>query len=268
MIMTTKTNLSADWADNRIQENEHISDNVDRDLLLHYIYKSILNGNHSCPFDNSMEKCLDIGYSSGYWMMEMATDFPNCQFYGIDIDPNVPELVYPKNCFFGQGDYLKALPYEDNSFDVVHLRSLSTLGNSTQISFLLSEVYRVTKKGGYVQYEFFGPNSDPLLSPILGKLMKIYSNNTMFNCKMDRMLVESGFVNVTDNKVVSLPLVRGSMVGEFSLAALKNFIETMDVRTKSKLDLRGDEDNLQYLLERECKQYNVYINVFSGYGQK
>src|SRR5437762_2471839 len=52
-------------------------------------------------------------------------EFPNCQFHGIDVEPNVPDLVYPKNCFFEQGDYLKKLPYQSNTFDVVRL-TLST----------------------------------------------------------------------------------------------------------------------------------------------
>src|SRR6266496_1362049 len=86
-------------------------------------------------------------------------DFSDCEFYGIDIEPNVPDQVYPRNCFFGQGDYLKGLPYENCTFDMVHL-SMSTLGgNADQISFLLSEAYRVTKKGGLI--EFLEPDHNP-----------------------------------------------------------------------------------------------------------
>jgi len=263
----TRATLSADLLDNRAQGSEYLSTDkeVDRDLLLHYMYKSTLNGNFSCPFDNTMEKCLEIGYSSGYWMMEMATDFPKCQFHGIDIEPRAPDLVYPKNCFFGQGNYLKGLPYEDGTFNVVHFKSLSTIGTTDQILFLLSEAFRVTKKGGFV--EFLEPDYNPgHLSPLLGKLMKIYVSDRVIDRKIDDMLTEVGFTNVSNNKV-AIPLGRGNMVGEFSLAVLKLFIETVDTRTKSKLNLR-DEDDLLYLIEKECEQYNSHINIFSGFGQK
>jgi SAM-dependent methyltransferase len=248
----TKATLTADWLDNRAQNGEYLStdNDVDRDYLYHYICKSILNGNFSCPLDNSMENVLQIAYSSGYWMMEMATDFPKTKFYGIDLESNAPDLVYPKNCIFGQGDYLKGLPYQDNFFDMVrldmiHLRSLAT---PEQVSSLLSEVFRVVKKGGYV--EFLQPEySSPEYSgPLLKKLIQICVGNDL---KIDELLIDSGFVNVTNTKV-AIPLGNGSMVGEFSLAAIKSFI---------------DEDGL-YLVEKESENDDSHINIFSGFGQK
>ncbi|CAG8836185.1 35343_t:CDS:2, partial [Racocetra persica] len=85
----------------------------------HYVFKSVLKSNYISPIDMStMKTCLDIAYGGGAWMMEMATDFPNCHFYGIDIEPRTPDAVYPHNCTFEKGDFLKNLPYPDNTFDL------------------------------------------------------------------------------------------------------------------------------------------------------
>jgi hypothetical protein len=114
-------------------------------------------------------------------------------------------------------------------------------------------VFRVTKKGGYV--EFLEPDYNS--SPLLGKLMKCRAGNDV---KIDELLADRGFVNIT-KKMVAIPLGKGSMVGEFSLAAIKSFIETIDARTR-------DEDELLYLIEKECEKYDSHINVFAGFGQK
>ncbi|CAB4486416.1 uncharacterized protein OCT59_022518 [Rhizophagus irregularis] len=248
----TRATLSQDWLGNRAQSGEYLptANDVDRDLLYHYVRKSILNGNFSCPVDKSMERVLEIAYSSGYWMMEMATDFPNTQFFGIDLESSAPDLVYPRNCFFGQGDYLKGLPYQDNFFDMVrldmmHLRSLSTLD---PILFLLSEVFRVTKKGGYIEFWDSDYNSSPLLERLTGIRVG--------NDHIEKLLTEQGFVNVTQ-KNVAIPLGKGSTVGEFTVDIIKSFIASIDAR----------EDDLLYLIE-ECEKYDSRINVFSGFGQK
>jgi len=258
----TRVTVSADWLDNHAQYPSSEDEVEDRELLLHYIYKSTLNGNFSCPFDNSMKKCLDIGYSSGYWMMEMATDFPECQFFGIDIEPSSPDLVHPKNCFFGKGDYLKGLPYQSNMFDVVYIRSLSTLGTPDQILHLISEVSRVTKTGGYIEFLELDPNSGSLRGPLLEKLMKIYVGNRAIDRQIVDILTDFGLVNIKNNKI-PIPLSKGSMVGEL----LKLFVETVDARTKSKMNL-GAEDDLLYLVEKECEEHQSYINIISGFAQK
>nr|CAG8510924.1 1448_t:CDS:2 [Entrophospora candida] len=45
--------------------------NIDKDLLMHDVFKHIMNGNFISPIDKpTMKNCLDIG---GIWMMEVAS---------------------------------------------------------------------------------------------------------------------------------------------------------------------------------------------------
>ncbi|RIA96199.1 hypothetical protein C1645_755389 [Glomus cerebriforme] len=244
------------------------NDIIDRDLLYHYIFKSVLRGNCVSPFNNSIEKVLEIGYSSGYWMMEMATDWPKCQFYGIDIEPSTPDQVYPSNCFFEKGDYLNGLPYPNDTFSMVTIRIAMFGLSNEQLSFLLDEVRRISKKESF--FEFLMPDLNiGSLGPLFKKLLKILGGNNNGGNKIDQLLANRGFLNVANKKIV-IPLVRGSTVGElgeFSLSALSLFIKTIDSGTKSLLNLSNEED-LMELIQQECEQYNTHLNFVSGVYKK
>lgn len=71
-------------------------------------------------------RVLDIACGNGTWVLEMATEFPESEFYGIDILANYPTTVKPANTFFCQCDILnpKGLPYPDNYFDYIHIRQV------------------------------------------------------------------------------------------------------------------------------------------------
>jgi len=277
----TNMTISAGLLSNRTQGNDgyvftSADSDIDQDLLFHYVFKS-LKGNYSCPFNNTMEKCLDVGYTAGAWMMEMATEFPRCQFYGIDIEPSCPDLVYPNNCLFERGDFLKGLPYLDQTFDVVHLRMTLFTMSVDQILFLLQEITRVTKKGGYIEYlepELSANNPGPSLNKLISVWTEVKCTNNVadgqFYSRMDKMLVELGFANAVSEKI-AIPLGKwGNMVGEFSLAALKHFIVQTETHAQSKLNLQNEDDLENFInsIENECEIFKPYINVFSGFAQK
>jgi len=269
--MVTASTLSADWLSNHTQVSA--DSDIDQELLMHYTFKSSLKGNYSCPLNGSMEKCLDIGFSSGVWMMEMSCEFPECEFFGIDPKPRSPDLVYPPNCLFREGDFLKPLPYPDNTFDLVHVRMILFTLSPDQRNVLLGEISRVTKKGGFV--EFLEPSlssGSNIGGPLLNKLMFILTetiNSAPMDEFYDKSLAEWGFLNPVNDKV-SIPLGKwGSMIGDFSLAALKLFISNTNFM-RSKLNLH-DEKELQNFLtsvERECEQFKPQVDVCSGFAQK
>jgi ubiquinone/menaquinone biosynthesis C-methylase UbiE len=81
----------------------------------------------------------------------MATEFPAAHFTGIDKVYLFPKCIYPENVSFQQMDVTDGLPFQDNTFDFVHLRLFVLAFNETQWDETLKEIYRVTKPGGYVQ---------------------------------------------------------------------------------------------------------------------
>ena len=66
-------------------------------------------------------RVLDIACGSGIWILEMASEFPHAQFYGIDLSKIYPADIKPPNTQFVQGDVLNGLPYADSYFDYVHM---------------------------------------------------------------------------------------------------------------------------------------------------
>lgn len=74
----------------------------------------------------SPPRILDIACGNGTWVLEMATEFPNSEFYGIDFSPGYPTIVKPPNTFFTNHDILSlnGFPYPDHYFDYVFMRQV------------------------------------------------------------------------------------------------------------------------------------------------
>ena len=66
-------------------------------------------------------RVLDIACGTGIWILEMASEFPQAQFYGIDLSTMYPADIKPAKTHFCQGDVLNGLPYMDAYFDYVHM---------------------------------------------------------------------------------------------------------------------------------------------------
>ncbi|CAJ0834343.1 21559_t:CDS:2 [Entrophospora sp. SA101] len=94
---------------------------IERLTLEHIIYRFIWHGNFSSPVDdvlkssfakNDKAKVLDIGCGSGNWLLEMAEEYPNANFVGIDISPIFPneyDSNKPTNVAFLKFDALKLI---------------------------------------------------------------------------------------------------------------------------------------------------------------
>ncbi|RUP49239.1 hypothetical protein BC936DRAFT_142993, partial [Jimgerdemannia flammicorona] len=80
----------------------------------------------------------------GSWTLEMATDFPNSDFCGIDIAEVFPAAIVPRNVKFQKVDVLKGLPFGDNTFDYVYQ-------SEKEWPNMIKELLRVTKPGGWIE---------------------------------------------------------------------------------------------------------------------
>lgn len=69
-------------------------------------------------------RVLDVACGSGVWVLDMATTFPESQFYGIDFAIIYPNTIKPPNTTFHHGDLLdpEGFPYPDEFFDYIHMR--------------------------------------------------------------------------------------------------------------------------------------------------
>ncbi len=81
----------------------------------------------------------------------MATNYSHAEFTGLDFSPIQTSKIKPENFTFIQASLLNELPFENNSFDFVFQRLLCGSISKDKWSFVINELTRVLKPGGYLE---------------------------------------------------------------------------------------------------------------------
>ncbi|PKY55469.1 S-adenosyl-L-methionine-dependent methyltransferase [Rhizophagus irregularis] len=148
-------------------------EDIDREHMFHFFQSRIFQNNFSSPIEERLMregcKVLDIGCGPGTWLLDLASKYKKSLFYGLDNNSVYPNEIKPSNLNFIQADMFDGLPFPDNEFDFVRESSISFLVKADQWDFIISEMIRVTKPDGYV--EFHEPYSTfNGIGPVLSKM--------------------------------------------------------------------------------------------------
>ncbi|KAI8332077.1 S-adenosyl-L-methionine-dependent methyltransferase [Chlamydoabsidia padenii] len=135
------------------------NDDAEKDRLVgqHFAMKSLFEGNFNAKvldyvsMDDKATKVLDCGCGPGTWIMDVATDYPNCQLAGIDISDVFPSSIRPLNVHFEIANVVTGLPYEDNTFDFINIRFFIMALRVEEWPIAFKELYRLLKPGGVIQ---------------------------------------------------------------------------------------------------------------------
>jgi ubiquinone/menaquinone biosynthesis C-methylase UbiE len=139
----------------------------------HFLLRLAFKGNYIAPIRNPKD-ILDVGCGTGRWAMEMAQTFPDANVVGLDVVPPAQDKGHvfgyglegqPENYAFVEGDVLKGLSFAEQSFDFVHMRLLFAAIPGDKWPFVVSELVRVLRSGGWVQLleAYPIPNGGPML---------------------------------------------------------------------------------------------------------
>lgn len=84
---------------------------------------------------------------------EMAKDFPNSNFTGIDSGAFLPKdpASIPVNCMFHAQNTGEGILFAPETFDYIMQRHMVTAYDTTQWNTVTKELFRVTKPGGFVE---------------------------------------------------------------------------------------------------------------------
>jgi len=100
------------------------------------------------------KRILEVGAGSGSWAIHAAKDYPDAEVIAIDISP-LPPRALPKNLKSFQMDVCQPLPFEEESFDVIHARFV--LMHVPHFRDVLARISTLIKPGGHLILEDIDP---------------------------------------------------------------------------------------------------------------
>lgn len=207
----------------------------EKEHLGHVLLRETFNGNFSSNIQDILlrpdTKVLDVGCGSGFWLMEMAADFQKPSYVGIDMLPIFPKSTFPSNVEFFQHNFLKGLPYEDNTFDFIHMQFLSyDFTESQWETFVYQELARVLKPGGWLEvcdpeleFSNCGPTTKKFSSAVRSNLMSKNVNPYIIQryCSLIKSIPSFSSSNVHHEKRKFLLGSYASKVGELGALHIK-----------------------------------------------
>lgn len=130
----------------------------------HFVVKSIWSSNFSSPIEDLLKNgatILDAWCGPGTFLLDLSNEYPLSKFFGLDCTKLFPMSIKPSNLNFIDANILEGLPFQENRFDFAHLNIVEPRYSVEQINFIIEELTRVTKPGGYVEV------SDKYFEPII-----------------------------------------------------------------------------------------------------
>ncbi|KAI8811787.1 S-adenosyl-L-methionine-dependent methyltransferase [Cladochytrium replicatum] len=120
-------------------------------------------------------KVLEAGSSTGIWLAEMERDFPNGQYYALDL----PMTMWPDTQFMNnsrtlnivESSTLSQLPFPDNYFDYVHEQAQLFITPESIWPPVIAELTRVVKPGGYIDLVELDPHPSTFPTPLISNFL-------------------------------------------------------------------------------------------------
>ncbi|CAG8524141.1 10994_t:CDS:2 [Paraglomus occultum] len=220
--------------------------------VVHYLLRYVWNSNFSAPVEEMLQNgahVLDVGCGPGTWTLELASEYQQSTFVGVDISPMFPSEIKPKNVSFLQLNATKGLPFPDDTFDYVFIRWLTTAFTEEQWkNAILPELVRVCKPNGWIELGEpdlrlvnLGTNGSRWNAALSSYLSKIQVNPSTCYTLLDLV---SSFDSLSELSTDSRDIKLGSWGGkEGALAAqdCSDFMKAMGPRLYELLGMDGEE---------------------------
>ncbi|KAJ1529121.1 hypothetical protein HK096_009157, partial [Nowakowskiella sp. JEL0078] len=257
------------------------ADLEERDRLeaQHIVTTNSFGGHFRMPIKEILStkgsKILDVGCGPGSWTRDVAKEYPLCDVHCVDMVKTLyPEVEKLPNTYFVLANIMDGLPFPDNHFDAVFQRYLILAIPKDKWDFLISELVRVTKPGGYVEclevnskFEQLGPIGDKLWDGVAkafilrGLDLDIYWN-------LPEKFKRAG-LEFESETPASLPIGWSGVAGNIHLKNVKMLIEALKPFLLGVFEM-NDEDFSAMNDEavEEYPKYKSFWNCIAVVGKK
>ncbi|CAO3587293.1 unnamed protein product [Absidia cylindrospora] len=276
-------------------------DETDRLVILHFLLKYAFKGNVIAPvipkLKQSKAQVLDIGCGGGTWVLEMASEYPSAEFYGIDFLPSFPKTVKSTNAHFSQHNFLSTLPFPNSSLDFVHMRFMLPVLTRTQLETILGEIARVLKPLGTVEIvdvdlriQRPGTLCQSLLNDELRNAFQRNQIELLQSHQLSALLMPQssgdGFVDIHQQQV-TIPLGWGGQVGQVHAQCTESFYKSLSPTIRNAVKNKSPpitpswqptSDTEHYMMGlsdtaieqamKECLRFQSHLNWYTCYAQK
>ncbi|ORE02480.1 S-adenosyl-L-methionine-dependent methyltransferase [Rhizopus microsporus var. microsporus] len=243
----------------------------------HYAFKSLYGGNVLPSVIDALDfqkgiNILDVGCGSGIWVMDMVQEYPNCAYHGCDIDDITYKKIRVNQFTFSKGNVIKGLPYEDNTFDFVHMRFfVAALREENEWPTALGEVIRVTKPGGMIQVSDFDlkvpkDTTSLLYKAVLGyhHICKSRGQNPNIGAELETMLSKHSNIKIVQSDYRTCDMSSGTSTAKMfiwdSLEGVKSAKDVLGPMLGVNTPEELEDFLIRYRHDLETKESPVSFN--------
>ncbi|CAO3639449.1 unnamed protein product [Mucor hiemalis] len=244
---------------------------------LHFALKTLHGGNVTpavAPKLKNGARVVQMGSCSGPWIMDMATQYPDCFFTAVEVIPDsLQALPTLPNIAFDREPYHKGLNFPDGSVDFVHLRSMGFCIGLDKWAFLMKEVYRILKPDGLVRIEEIdhNPKGTVMIESFIETLRQIMAEHNQdydMAVKYGKILPEYGF-QVVETRKRRVNHASDGKVSEDLLVTLLNGFDHLSPILGPRLGLAPEDYRHRIeMICAECVRVNANMDWYSYVAKK
>ncbi|KAF0449617.1 S-adenosyl-L-methionine-dependent methyltransferase [Gigaspora margarita] len=257
-------------------------DEIDRLHIQHFLIRYIWQSNFSAPVEHILSKpgarILDIGCGPASWSFDIATTYPLSQVIGLDISSYQPTQIKPRNFEFIRANAQEGLPFDNNTFDFVFQRFLFIGYTIEKWPYVINEIVRVLKPGGYLELcepsNVFdgGPATQCLWNYGEAELLKKRGGDFDAYQKLEKYLQEQGKLENINKEVKKSYFGKKHNNLEFSKVNTGNAINALfslkPFLTKTLQVSDEEYDELVKTCEKELFELDSYFYLVRAYASK
>ncbi|HEX5571439.1 MAG TPA: class I SAM-dependent methyltransferase [Ktedonobacterales bacterium] len=249
----------------------------------HYMLRQAFKGIYAAPI-GTPATILDVGAGTGRWAKEMAALFPQARIVALDIkEPAESEQSQsgaastgqgPSAYTFVRGNILEGLPFPDATFDFVHQRLLFFAIPSDRWQFVVNELMRVTRPGGWVEiveghygYEPMGQAAQRIADAMLPAMLR-RGIDPRHSANLAQFLQAAGLRDV-QTRTVKVPVGDwGGHLGHLALTDVMTFSQAARPLLLAQGMSEPDFARLVETMREECERLRYTWPFYIAYGQR